>query len=254
MVEKQRIEQQLRLAREVQAGLLPGAPPRLAGYDVAAVNLPTHAIGGDYYDYVPLDHDRLGLVVADVSGKGIPAALIMATFRAALRTEMRRQSDLRAVAARLNRAVLEFRDASRFVTAVCCVLHVCSGRLSYVNCGHNPPLLLHGTGAREALGPGGSALGLVAEERFEAGTAGLEPGDSLVLYTDGVVEPANDANAEFGVERLAAAVRAASGRPASEALQRVIDATHAFTGREGYEDDFTLVVLNRVQAAAAGAP
>jgi sigma-B regulation protein RsbU (phosphoserine phosphatase) len=251
VLEKQRIEDQLSVAREVQFGLLPGAPPRLTGYDVAAVNLPTHAIGGDYYDYVPLDADRIGVVVADVSGKGIPAALIMATFRAALRTEMKRQADLRAVAARLNDAVLEFRDASRFVTAVCCVLDTASGRLCYVNCGHNPPLLLHGTGACETLRLGGSALGLFAGASFEAGAAELRPGDTLVLYTDGVVEPANEADADFGVDRLEAAVRAAGGRPASEALRSVIEATRAFSGRAGYDDDFTLVVLNRLAPVAA---
>jgi sigma-B regulation protein RsbU (phosphoserine phosphatase) len=251
VLEKQRIEDQLSVAREVQAGLLPGAPPRLAGYDVAAVNLPTHAIGGDYYDYVPLDADRIGVVVADVSGKGIPAALIMATFRAALRAEIKRQADLRAVAARLNDAVLEFRDASRFVTAVCCVLDTASGRLCYVNCGHNPPLLLHGTGACETLRLGGSALGLFAGASFEAGAAELRPGDTLVLYTDGVVEPANEADADFGVDRLEAAVRAARGRPASEALRSVIEATRAFSGRAGYDDDFTLVVLNRLAPVAA---
>jgi sigma-B regulation protein RsbU (phosphoserine phosphatase) len=251
VLEKQRIEHQLSVAREVQSGLLPGAPPRLQGYDVAAVNLPTHAIGGDYYDYVPLEAGRIGVVVADVSGKGIPAALIMATFRAALRTEMRRQQDLRAVAARLNDAVLEFRDASRFVTAVCCVLDTASGRLRYVNCGHNPPLLLHGAGTRETLCLGGSALGLFEGASFEAGTAELGPGDTLVLYTDGVVEPANQADDDFGVERLEAAVRAAAGRPASEALRCVIEATRAFSGRDGYDDDFTLVVLNRLAPVEA---
>jgi len=246
VLEKQRIEDQLSLARDVQSGLLPDAPPRLVGYDVAAVNLPTHAIGGDYYDYVPLAADRIGVVVADVSGKGIPAALIMATFRAALRTEMRRQADLCAVAERLNEAVLEFRDASRFVTAVCCVLDTASGGLSYVNCGHNPPLLLRSSGASETLRRGGPALGLRAGERFEAGIAELAPGDTLVLYTDGVVEPADSDEADFGVERLEAAVRAAGERFASAALQSVIDATRAFSGREGYDDDFTLVVLKRL--------
>jgi serine phosphatase RsbU (regulator of sigma subunit) len=246
VLEKQRLEDQLSVARDVQAGLLPGGPPRLAGYDVAAVNLPTHAIGGDYYDYVPLDSDRLALVVADVSGKGVPAALLMASFRAALRTEIRRHGDLRALAGELNAAVLEFRDAARFVTAVCCVLDAASGALRYVNCGHNPPLLLRCDGTREALCLGGPALGLKAGERFEAGLVTLEPGDGLVLYTDGVVEPADVGDAEFGVERLEAAVRGASGRPASEALDAVIAATRSFSGRVGYEDDFTLVVLNRL--------
>jgi len=249
VLEKQRIEDQLRVAREVQAGLLPGAPPDLPGWDIAAVALPTGAIGGDYYDYVPLDRDRLGLVVADVSGKGIPAALIMATFRAALRTEMRRRASLPAVAAQLNGAVLEFRDASRFVTAVCAVLDVTTGGLTYVNCGHNPPLVLRGGGGRETLRRGGAALGLFARERFRAGTVRLEPGDSLVLYTDGVVEPADAREAEFGEERLEAAIRAAGDRPASEALRSVIEATRAFSGRDRYDDDFTLVVVRREAVA-----
>jgi hypothetical protein len=155
VLEKQRIEDQLKVAREVQAGLLPGAPPDLPGYDIAAVALPTGAIGGDYYDYVPLEGERLGVVVADVSGKGIPAALIMATFRAALRTEMRRHAEVLAVAAQLNRVVMESRDTSRFVTAVCGVLEQRSGRFTYVNCGHNPPLLLRASGGAETLQKGG---------------------------------------------------------------------------------------------------
>jgi sigma-B regulation protein RsbU (phosphoserine phosphatase) len=245
VLDKQRIEDQLRVARDVQSGLLPGAPPDLPGWDIAAVALPTWAIGGDYYDYVPLGGDRLGLVVADVSGKGIPAALIMATFRATLRAEMRRHADLGAVATQLNRAVLESGDASRFVTAVCGVLDVRSGRLAYVNCGHNRPLLLRASGGREGLERGGPALGLFAEAAFEAGTAALDPGDRVVLYTDGVVEPTDENEREFGTERLEAAVREATGRPAAEALRSVVDATRAFSGREDYDDDFTLVVLHR---------
>jgi serine phosphatase RsbU (regulator of sigma subunit) len=245
VLEKQRIEDQLSVAREVQSGLLPAAPPDLPGYDVAATNLPTWAIGGDYYDYVSLEDGRLGVAVADVSGKGIPAALIMATFRAALRTEMRRRASLAAVASRLNGAVLEFRDTARFVTAVCGVLEADSGHLTYVNCGHNPPLLLRGSGGRETLQRGGPALGLVAGQRFKASTVALEPGDTLVLYTDGVVEPVGANDAEFGVERLEEAVREAAGRPAAHALRAVIDATRAFSGRDQYDDDFTLVVVKR---------
>jgi phosphoserine phosphatase RsbU/P len=244
VLDNQRLEDQLRVAREVQSGLLPGAPPDKPGYDIAAVNLPTHAIGGDYYDYVPLREDRLGLAVADVSGKGIPAALIMASFRAALRTQMKRHARLTAVAARLNDAVLEFRDASRFVTAVCAVLED-GGRVRYVNCGHNPPLLLRAGGGRETLRLGGAALGLFAGERFREGSVRLEPGDSLVLYTDGVVEPTGEHDVEFGTDRLDAAVRGAGGRPASEALRAVIGATQAFSGRDRYDDDFTLVVVRR---------
>ncbi len=245
VLESQRIEQQLRLAHEVQTGLLPDAAPDLPGYDIAAIGLPTGAIGGDYYDYVPLAPERLGLVVADVSGKGIPAALIMATFRAALRAELRRQPDLAAVAARLNGVVMESRDASRFVTAVCGVLEQRSGRFTYVNCGHNPPVLLRASGADELLGQGGPALGLFADEGFEAGCARLDAGDTLVLFTDGVVEPTDAGDVEFGAERLAATVRGAAGGPAADALQAVVEATRLHSGRSEYEDDFTLVVVRR---------
>jgi sigma-B regulation protein RsbU (phosphoserine phosphatase) len=248
VLDKQRLEDQLRVAREVQSGLLPAAPPDLPGYDLAAVNLPTQAIGGDYYDYVPLGDGGLGLVVADVSGKGIPAALIMASFRGALRTRMPRRARLTAVAAELNAAVLELRDASRYVTAVCAVLQD-EGRVRYVNCGHNPPLLLRTGGGHEMLRQGGAALGLFPGERFHEGTVRLDPGDCLVLYTDGVVEPTDDRDAEFGTDRLEAAVRSAAGRSASEALGAVIEATRAFSGRDRYDDDFTLVVVKRAAHA-----
>jgi sigma-B regulation protein RsbU (phosphoserine phosphatase) len=190
-------------------------------------------------------------VVADVSGKGIPAALIMATFRAALRTEMRRRADIPAVAAELNRVVMESRDASRFVTTVCGVLEQGSGLFTYVNCGHNPPLLLRASGEAETLRQGGPALGILADQRFETGSACVAPGDCLVLFTDGVVEPADGGDVEFGVERLAAAVRGAGQGRAEDALRSVIEATRGFSGRDEYEDDFTLVVVKR-DATAGG--
>jgi phosphoserine phosphatase RsbU/P len=249
VLDKQRLEDQLRVARDVQSGLLPGVPPDLPGYDIAAVNLPTHAIGGDYYDYVPLGDGRLGLVVADVSGKGVPAALIMASFRGALRTRMPRRARLTAVAVELNAAMLELRDASRYVTAVCAVLED-GGRVRYVNCGHNPPLLLRAGGGHETLRRGGAALGLFPGERFREGAVRLEPGDSLVLYTDGVVEPTDEHDTEFGTDRLEAAVRSAAGRPAAHALGAVIEATRTFSGRDRYDDDFTLVVVKRAAAAS----
>jgi serine phosphatase RsbU (regulator of sigma subunit)/putative methionine-R-sulfoxide reductase with GAF domain len=245
VLDKQRLEDQLRVAQEVQSGLLPGAPPCLPGYDIAAVNIPSHAIGGDYYDYLPLGEGRLGLVVADVSGKGIPAALIMASFRALLRTQMKRRSRLTAVAAQLNDAVLEFRDASRYVTAVCSVLEAEGARVRYVNCGHNPPIVLRAGGGRETLRLGGAALGLFAGERFREASVRLEPGDCLVLYTDGVVEPTDDEDVEFGVDRLEDAVRSVADRTAPEALRAVVAATRAHSGRDRYDDDFTLVVVKR---------
>jgi len=248
VLEKQRLEDQLKVAREVQAGLLPASPPVVPGWDIAGVNLPTGEIGGDYFDYVPLPAGRLGIVVADVSGKGIPAALIMATFRTALRTELRRQADVRSVAEELNRALLEPRESSRFVTAVYGVLDPATGSFRYVNCGHNPPLLLRRGGPRELLPSGGPVLGLFAEERFATGEVTIGPGDGLVLYTDGVVEPADARDQQFGMERLEAVARASIGEPAGRVVDAVVGATRAFTGRDHHEDDFTLVVVRRPEA------
>ena len=242
---KQRIESQLRIAREVQAGLLPPAPPELPGYDIAAVNLPTWEIGGDYYDYIPLPGGRLGLVVADVSGKGVPAALIMATFRAALRTELRREGSMPGVAEEVNRVLIEATGASRFVTAVYGILDPASGRFAYVNCGHNPPLLLGAGGRRELLETGGPALGMMAAAAFGPGEVTLAAGDLLALYTDGVVEPADTGDVEFGLDRLERRLRAGARLPAGDAVLSVVDATRAWAGREGYADDFTLVVVKR---------
>jgi sigma-B regulation protein RsbU (phosphoserine phosphatase) len=246
VLEKLRIEDQLRVARDVQAGLLPAAPPDLPGWDIAGINLPSWAIGGDYFDYLPLQDGRLGLVVADVSGKGIPAALIMATFRSALRTELGRQPEIHLVAEQLNRTLLEPREASRFVTAVFGVLDPRSGAFRYVNCGHNPPLVVRRSGGREMLLRGGLTLGLLPGEPFETGETCIELGDALVLYTDGVVEPADDRDADFGLDGLERVVREHLRRPAAETLGAVVEATRTFSGREHYEDDFTLVVARRV--------
>ena len=248
VLDKQRIEDQLRVAREVQAGLLPVGPPQLPGFRVAGRSVPTWAIGGDYFDYVPLDDGRLGIVIADVSGKGIPAALIMATFRAGLRHELRRQAELPTVAAALNRALLESRDAARFVTAVCAVLDTSSGRLDYANCGHNPPLVLRAGGQTGELPAGGPALGLLPDVSFGAGRTQLAPGDRLVLYTDGVVEVADGADAEFGLARLEAGIRAVPAGFPEQAIECVVDAARRFCGRETFDDDFTLVVLDRSPA------
>jgi sigma-B regulation protein RsbU (phosphoserine phosphatase) len=249
VLEKQRLEDQLKVAREVQAGLLPAAPPVVAGWDIAGINLPTGAIGGDYFDYVPLPAGRIGIAVADVSGKGVPAALIMATFRTALRTELRRQTDLGRVAEELNRALLEPRESSRFVTAVYGILDPATGSFRYVNCGHNPPMLLRSGGGRDLLSSGGPVLGLFPAERFETAAVTVEGGDSLVLYTDGVVEPTDARDRQFGMGRLEAVARASPGAPARRVVDAVVEATRTFTGHRRYEDDFTLVVVRRPEEA-----
>ena len=245
MLEKHRIEQQLRIAKEVQSALLPSADPGLAGYDIAGTNVPSSEIGGDYFDYLPQPDGRLGVAIADVSGKGVPAALIMATFRAALRAQRVKDAPLDAIAARLNRILLDSMDASRFVTAFYGLLEPLSGDFGFANCGHNPGLLLRRGGGRDLLSSGGPALGMWSEASFAPGSASVRPGDTLVLYTDGVVEVTNPSGDMFGVDRLEEVIRRRSGDSSRDLVRAVVDTTRTFAGRPGYEDDFTLVIIRR---------
>ena len=245
VLEKQRIEQQLGIAKEVQMALLPAADPALEGYDMAGTNVPTWEIGGDYFDYLPQPDGRLGVAIADVSGKGVAAALIMATFRAALRAQDVRHMSFDAIAGRLNRILLDSMDGSRYVTAFYGQLEPHTGTITFANCGHNPALLIRAGGTRDLLTSGGPALGMWHGATFAPGAASILPGDILVLYTDGVIEVMNPSGDMFGVDRLEDVIRRRQADSARALVEAVVDATRAFAGRAGYEDDFTLVIIRR---------
>jgi sigma-B regulation protein RsbU (phosphoserine phosphatase) len=245
LVEKKRIESQLEVARKVQASLLPDKPPALPGYDVAAINLPTYEVGGDYYDYIEFPDQQLGVAIADVSGKGVPAALIMATFRAALRTQVRNDFSLSHVMSAVNFLLWESTADNQFVTAVYGVLDPATGRFTYTNCGHNSPLLLRLDGSIEELNRGGPALGVFEHVQYEESIVTLTPGDALVLYTDGVVEAANEDGKEFGQRRFEHTLRGATDLASRKVIRAIIDATRAFSGTDSYADDFTIVVVKR---------
>lgn len=250
VLEKQHLEHHLALARDVQVNLLPAAAPHLPGYDLAGVNLPTMEIGGDYFDYLPLDDGRLALVVADVAGKGMAAALIMATFRAALRAELRRAGTIDDVIEEVNRLLLDSIDPSRYVTAVYGVLDLASGELSYMNCGQTPPVLIRSDGSCTWLDRGRPALGMPVNVSGESGLVVLEPGDMLVIYTDGVVELANPSGEEYGRARLQALLRNRASLPAATIVDEVKRATIDFHALPAYEDDFTLMVVKRLAVAS----
>jgi len=245
VMEKHRIDQQLRLAHEVQASLLPANAPVLAGYDIAGVNVPAWDIGGDYFDYFPHRDGRLGVVIADVSGKGVPAALLMATFRAALRSQVRKNRPIPAVIEDVHCLLVESMDTSRYVTAVYGILDPRAGTFTYVNCGHSPPMLLRARGDRELLRTGRRALGMLGTDRAAECTVHLAESDTLLLYTDGVVELTGAGDAEFGEARLGRVLSDAAPRPAREIIAALLDATRAYAGRERYDDDVTLIVVKR---------
>jgi len=245
VVEKQHLDHHLLVAREVQASLLPSSAPLVPGYDMDGFNLPTMEIGGDYYDYLPLDDGRLGLVVADVSGKGVAAALIMATFRAGLRMEHRRERAITQVVREVNRLLLDSIGPSRYVTAVYGILDPARGEFTYMNCGHNPPLLLDPRGGCTRLARGRPALGMPVTGTEETGRVLLEPGSMLAIFTDGVVEPCAPGGDEFGEARLESLLRQSAALPAAEVVRAVVRETLDFVGRPSYEDDFTLLVVKR---------
>jgi sigma-B regulation protein RsbU (phosphoserine phosphatase) len=245
LLQKKVLETQLEIAREVQASLLPKAPPQIPGYDIAGLNLPAYEIGGDYYDYIPFPNGHLGVPIADVSGKGIPAALIMATFRAALRTQVRNDFELPHIMQSINRLLVDWIGVSGFVTAVYGILDPAAGTYIYANCGHNLPVLMRADGGIEMLDRGGAALGVLAEAEYETAIVSLAPGDTLVLFTDGVVEAANADGEEFGPERLIEVLKRTSGSNAQKMVRAVVKETRAHARRHGYQDDFTIVVLRR---------
>ncbi len=245
LLEQELINRQLETAREVQLSLFPAKSPELSGYDIAGICIPTDEIGGDYFDYIPLSHNRLGLVVADVSGHGIPSALVMTAFRALLRTKARGRTKPANIANAINHLLPEFTGDKHYVTALYAELEALSGRFTYISCGHPSPLLIHKNGEVENLYLHNPALGIIQNLQFTDQEISLVSGDALVLYTDGIIELTDQHGQAFGFERLAQVVRENHHLAASELIYKIIRTTHDFSDNYGYLDDFTLIVLRR---------
>lgn len=245
LLEQELINKQLETAREVQSRLLPGSAPKLSGYDIAGTCISADEIGGDYFDYIRLPKDRLGLAVADVSGHGIPSALVMTAFRALLRTNARGQSKPADIAVTINQLLPEFTGNNHFVTVLYAILDVRSGDLTYISCGHPPPLLLRADGSAEKLDQRNIALGIFQDLHYIEAKVQMNAGDILVLYTDGVVELMNQNNESFGVPRLVGVIRENLKLAAADLIDKVIETTQIFADSYGFLDDLTLVIVRR---------
>ena len=245
IVEKELLEKQLETACAVQQRLLPEGSPGIPGYDIAGVCIPAEEVGGDYFDYIQLPLHHLGVGIADVSGHGISAALVMTAFRALLRTHARSQSQPTNIAQAVNRELPDFTGSQHFVTALYVVLSPTDGRLEYVNCGHPAAVVLRTDGRVDSLDRRGPALGVFTETDYPTAVTWLNPGDLAVLYTDGVVEVEDQQGVRFGVERLVDALQQNRHLPADEIAEWIVQATKTFSGSSGYRDDFTLVLLKR---------
>ena len=245
ILEKRKMENQLQIAKEVQERLLPSEPPQIAGYDIGAVCLPTYEIGGDYFDYIPLGNDLLGIVVADVAGEGVPAALLSTAFKALLLAHVKTTQDPVELLATLSRVIPEFTRRRDFITVFYGVLDTRNHRLTYANAGHNQPLLLRASGSIERMEPVGPGLNIIEDPAYEKGEVALEAGDQIVIYTDGVVEVFNSNGVQFGLERLEEAARRLHAPSAGAMVEEIVRVTRAFSGSSIYDDDFTLVVVKR---------
>src|SRR6185436_4328682 len=245
-VERRRFEKELAIARDIQRSFLPAEAPRIPGFDLAGTSISHDQVGGDYFDYIAVSDTKVGLAIADVSGKGIPAALLMAGFRMSLLAEIRNEFAIRAVMRKVNLLLYESTERDRFVTAFYGLLDWRNSVVTFANAGHNPPLLLRVDGTTESLIEGGVALGVLEDARYEERPIALGHGDILVLYTDGVSEAENEHNDQFGPERIEQIVRANPGHNARELTQDIVAAVLDWAGERGPHDDLTLLVVKKL--------
>lgn len=251
MVEKQRMERELQLGREIQGALLPAPPQDVEGVAIAARNIPCYEVGGDYYDFLPLPNDDLGIVIGDVSGKGVSAALIMSSVQAALRVAAPIESDPAMLVSRLDALVFSATHGRKYVTFFYGRYTPSTGVLRYVNAGHNPPFVVD-DGRITTLASTGKPIGLLPGSRYESATITVPPGATLVLYTDGLNEAANTRDEELGNTRLAALVHRESQGELASMPVRVLDAITAFEAGAPATDDKTIVVVRRTSDPSSG--
>ena len=248
-VRRQTIERELFVAREIQERLLPHAMPRVAGFEISGTSVPSQHVGGDYFDFLEMPSGRLGVAIADVSGKGIPAALLMANLQASLHGQALESGDAALIVCKINNLLARSTDSNMFATFFYGILDRILGEFTYTNAGHNPPLLIRADGAVERLEPCGLILGFMMDQAYDQRTVKLEPGDILVLFTDGITEavrPGAPAETKyFGEERLLQAILAGASGGATEVQKAVLTAVASHTGEAAQEDDITLVVIKR---------
>ncbi len=247
LADKVTMKRDLEIAREIQTWLVPSQPPEVVGANIAFATRPQNSVAGDYYDAFypnPEDREKLMVVIADVAGKSVPAALLMATLQASLRTIAGENASLADLVARLNRyACAHSLNGLRFTTAVLSEYNPATRRLTYVNAGHNAPILRRANGSVETLEVGGLPLGIRPAASYETASLELKPGDALIFFTDGVVEAFNESGEEFGNERWLSAVRNLPDWDAQQTLQFLMMHVDEFAGATRQSDDITCLVF-----------
>ena len=238
-----RLQEQLNVARMIQSSFLPRKNPDVKGFDIAGRNIPSLEVGGDYYDFIEIVDNQIGIAIADVSGKGMPASLIMAAFRASLIAEIRNNYAIRTILQKVNRLLNESIDSGNFVTAVYGVLDSKNRIFTFSNAGHNPPILIRKDGSYEELTEGGLALGIIDDRTYEERPVYVAPGDLIVCFTDGVTEATNSRGELYGEQLLMSILVNNRDKSAEELVGLVIDSVNEFVSEEFEPDDLTLIVV-----------
>ncbi len=246
IVKSREAAKQLEIAHTIQRELLPEADPLLPGYDLSGVNVASGEVGGDYYGFIDITPNKMGLAIADVSGKGVPAALIMASFRASLIAEIRNNFGVKEICHKVNSLLYDSVEPGVYVTGLYGVLDIKENQFTYCSAGHNPPYLLRSSGAIEQLESGGPPFGIVASASYEEDTINISSGDVLLLYTDGVTEAEEPKGEQFGEERLKLLLHEIRDHTAREIRQNIYRAVIGFSAGAAQLDDITMLVVKRL--------
>jgi serine phosphatase RsbU (regulator of sigma subunit) len=244
-LERERLERELALASEIQQRFQPTAPPIVKGYELQGISFPCYEIGGDYYDFIERDDGRLVIALGDVSGKGTAAALLMSSLHAAVHAQSGSHDSLVATISAVNKYLADNIPANRFVTLFYAELDPDSGSLSFLNAGHNPPLIVHAAGTVEQLASGGLPLGIKRDADYREGRTHLHHGDVLVIYSDGVTEAVSPSGEEFGPTRLYEVVSRNIEASAAGIRDRIESSLTKFSQGTSAADDITLVIVKR---------
>ncbi len=243
--QQERLERELQLASEIQQRFQPAAPPVVAGYELQGISFPCYEIGGDYYDFIERDDGRLVIALGDVSGKGTAAALLMSSLHAAIHAQTGSHDTIVETISAVNRYLADNIPPNRFITLFYAELDPESGAVSFLNAGHNPPLIVHAAGTVEQLASGGLPLGIKADADYREGRTTLQMGDVLVIYSDGVTEAASPNGEEFGPTRLYEVVSRNVDASAAGIRDRIESALTKFSQGTQAADDITLVIVKR---------
>ena len=240
------MQQEIRMAQEIQRWLLPKVSPQIVGYDIAGKSTPAHNVGGDYFDFLPLSEGRVGLCLGDVSGKGVSAALLMANVQATMRVQSMLEATASQCLRNSNQQLYQSTDSDKFVTMFYGALEPQSGQLQYSNAGHNPPILIPDKGDPQWLTVGGPVLGAFPSSCYEEASVRLHPGDLLLIYSDGFSEAMKANGEEFGAERLLETATRYRRTPAAELIDRIEEAVKNHCADALPADDLTTMAVRSI--------